>query len=175
MKPDPLATLAAQFAMLSLVAVGGANAVLPAMHRLSVTDQGWLSDREFADLFALANAAPGPNVLIVTLIGFKVAGVTGGLVATAAMCAPSCLLTYAVSRLWDRHRAARWRGLVQQSLAPITIGLVLASAFVLCRAADSTVLAGALTAAVAAASLFSRFNPLWLLGAAALLGLAGIG
>lgn len=175
MKPDPLATLALQFALLSLVAIGGANAVLPAMHQVAVVEQGWLDDRAFSALFALANAAPGPNVLIVTLIGYKVAGLTGGLVATAAMCGPSSLLSFTVSGLWQRWRDTPSRRRLQQALAPITIGLVLASAALLCRSADTGLVAGLITAATAAAVLFSRLNPLWLLGAAALLGLAGVG
>ncbi len=88
-----LGALAGQFVVLSLIAFGGANAVVPEIHRQSVELHRWMSDREFADLFAIAQAAPGPNVMISTLVGWKVAGIPGGLVATLAMCAPSCLLT----------------------------------------------------------------------------------
>lgn len=175
MKPDPLASLALSFAALSLVAIGGANAVVPALHDLAVVRHGWLGDREFASFFALANAAPGPNVLIVTLIGYKVAGLAGALVATAAMCGPSSVLVFAVSRVWLRFKDSPWRRLAERALAPVTIGLVFASAFTLTRAGDGDLARLAITAGAAAAILFTRLNPLWVLGAAASAGFAGIG
>jgi chromate transporter len=174
MKTGLLATLAFHFAMLSLVAVGGANAVVPEMHRLAVDMNHWLTDREFTDLFALANAAPGPNVLIVSLIGFKLAGVPGGLVATVAMCGPSSLLSYAMARLWRRFRDAPWRPLVQRALAPVTIGLILASGWVLARAADIGAIGIAITIGTAALMIGTKLNPLWSLALAGGLGIAGI-
>jgi len=174
MKLDPLASLAVNFAILSLLAVGGANAVVPEMHRLAVERDHWMTDRDFTDLFAIASAAPGPNVLIVSLIGFKLAGVAGALVATFAMCGPSSLLTFWVTRFWQQARGAAWQGLVRKALAPITIGLYLASGWVLGRAAGTDWPAIAITVATLAILLTSKFNPLWLFGAAALLGLAGI-
>ncbi len=79
---DPLLTLAANFAMLSLFAIGGANAAIPEMHRLVVEVQRWMTDQQFSDLFAIAQVTPGPNVIITTLIGYQVAGFAGALVAT---------------------------------------------------------------------------------------------
>jgi len=172
---DRLGTLLGQFALMSLVAVGGANAVLPQIHTLAVGTEGWMSDREFADLFAIANAAPGPNVLIVSLIGFKVAGVAGALAATIGMCGPSSLLSYGISRLWYRIRGRPWVMLLKRSMAPVTIGLILASGFVLARAADQSWLQVGLGAVIAAVVVGTKVNPLWLLGAAGALGLAGIG
>jgi chromate transporter len=92
-----LATLAIQFAVLSLLAVGGANALVPELHRQAIDVHGWMSARQFADMFAIAQVPPGPNVILVTLIGYHVAGLAGALVATAAMCGPSCLVAYFVS------------------------------------------------------------------------------
>src|SRR5690349_606553 len=114
----PLAILAGHFALLSLVAVGGANVVVPDIHRFVVESQGWMSGPEFAQLFAIAQAATGPNVIVVTLIGWQVAGLAGALVATAAMTGPTCLLTYGVSRVWDRFRDKPWRKAVQTGLVP---------------------------------------------------------
>jgi len=175
MKLDPLGTLAFNFALLSLVAVGGANAVVPEMHRLAVDTYAWMPDKEFADLFAISSAAPGPNVLIVALIGFKVAGVLGALVATIAMCGPSSLLSYTVSRFWQRSRGAAWQGFIRRSLAPITIGLVIASGWVLAQAADTDWLGIVITLVTVAVLMTSKLNPLWLFGVAGLLGLVGIG
>jgi chromate transporter len=169
-----LVAIAAQFAVLSLIAFGGANAVIPEMHRQSVELHHWMSDGQFANLFAIAQAAPGPNVLISTLIGWKVAGVVGGVVATLAMCAPSCVLTYFAAKVWDRHREAPWRTALASGLTPVTVGLVLASAWLLARGADlDWRLAGA-TIAVAVATLAAKINPLWCLAAAAALGWAGV-
>lgn len=166
-------TLAGHFALLSLFAIGGANAAMPEMHRLAVEVKGWMTDRQFADLFAIAQVAPGPNVIIVTLIGYQAAGIAGALVATAAMCGPTCIAAYYIGGVWDRFREARWRIAIQAGLVPITIGLIAASAWVLALAADHNWIAAAITIATAIAGYFSRLNPLWLFAAAALIGLAG--
>jgi chromate transporter len=166
-------TLAGHFALLSLFAIGGANAAMPEMHRLAVELKGWMTDRQFADLFAIAQVAPGPNVIIVTLIGYQAAGIAGALVATAAMCGPTCIAAYYIGRVWDRFRQARWRIAIQAGLVPITIGLIAASAWVLALAADHNWIAAAITIATAIAGYFTRLNPLWLFGVATLVGLAG--
>jgi chromate transporter len=87
---NPILTLAWTFGLMSLFAVGGANSAIPEMHRVAVDVQHWLSDKQFADVFAIAQMSPGPNVLIVTLIGYSVAGVAGALVATMCACRPPC-------------------------------------------------------------------------------------
>ena len=125
-------------------------------------------------MFALAQAAPGPNMMVVSLIGLRVAGVSGALVATLAMCAPSSALTLVVVRLMDRFRASPWRGLLQAGLAPVTVGLVAGSGYVLTRAADHTLVAYSITAITVASMLVTRLSPFWLLAAAAALGLAGV-
>jgi chromate transporter len=175
MKPgDVLLPLALQFALLSLIAVGGANAVVPEMHRFFVESRGWISDSEFADLFAIAQAAPGPNVMIVGLLGWKVAGLWGAMVATVAMCGPSGLLTYGVGHVWHRFRGAPWRAAVQSGLAPLTVGLILATGYILARAADHGWAGYAVTAATVALVLGTKLHPLWLLGGAGLLGCLGL-
>lgn len=169
-----IGALAAQFLALSLIAFGGANAVVPEIHRQSVELHRWMSDREFADLFAIAQAAPGPNVMISTLVGWKVAGIPGGVVATLAMCAPSCLLTYFVARIWHRYRDTRWRAAIGAGLAPVTVGLVAGSAWLLAHAADLQWRLALVTLATAVVGYFTKLNPLWCLGAAAALGFAGV-
>jgi chromate transporter len=170
---ETLAQLAMDFSALSLIAVGGAITVLPEMHRSVVEVHGWMSGAQFADLFALAQAAPGPNILVVSLIGWKVAGLAGAAVATTAVCAPSCVLTFAVSRIWQRFRGARWRAAVEDGLVPVTVGLMLAGGYLITLAADHSWSGFAVTAVTAAVVLATRIHPLWLLGAAGLLGLAG--
>ena len=173
MNANPLTALAGYFALLSLFAVGGANAAIPEMHRVAVDVMHWMSDRQFADMFAIAQVSPGPNVIIVALIGYHVAGFAGGAVATAAMCGPTCLLAFFVSRVWDRFKDARWRIAIQAGMVPLSLGLIGASAFVLARTADHNVYAGLITAATAAVAFFTRINPLWLFVVAGVLGLSG--
>jgi chromate transporter len=167
-----LGGLAWRFATLSLVAIGGANAVVPELHRHAVEVAHWMSDAEFASLFAIAQAAPGPNVLIVTLIGWRVAGIPGALVATAAMIVPSSLLTFWGFRAWKRLEGRPWRAAVQNGVAPLTVGLVGAGGYLLATAADVGMTTGAVTVATAALSYFTQLNPLWAFGIAAGLGVA---
>ncbi len=171
---DVLWSLVWQFGALSLLAFGGANAIIPEMHRQAVEVHHWMSDADFTALFAISQAAPGPNFMISTLVGWKVAGLPGALLATAAMCLPSCLLAYGVARVWDRFRDAPWRRAVAAGLAPVTVGLVAATFWLLVRAADQDARLAIITAATAAIAYFTKLNPLWALGAAAAAGLLDI-
>ncbi|MGC1694786.1 MAG: chromate transporter [Pseudolabrys sp.] len=173
MNDHPLTSLAGYFALLSLFAVGGANAAIPEMHRVAVELMHWMSDRQFADMYAIAQMSPGPNVIIVALIGYHVAGFGGGAVATAAMCGPTCMLAFFVARVWDRFKEARWRIAIHAGMVPLSIGLIAASAFVLARSADHTIYAGLITAATAAVAFFTRVNPLLMFLCGGLLGLSG--
>lgn len=170
---DILLTLFGYFALLSLFAIGGANAAIPEMHRVAVELERWMTDRQFADLFAISQVSPGPNVIIVTLIGYQAAGLAGALVATVAMCGPTCVFAFYMGRAWERYREARWRNAIQGGLVPVSIGLIAASALILALAADTSWIAAAVTIATAAIGYFTRLNPLWLFLAAALIGLAG--
>ena len=162
------------FAGLSLIAIGGANVVIPDMHRHIVELAHWMSGAEFVALAALSQAAPGPNVLIVSLIGWKLAGLGGALVATLGMCLPSSLLAYFFSGYWQRFEAARWRGILAAGLGAVTVGLILASGYILTRTADHTWAAFAITAATVALMLTTRVHPLWVLAVAAVLGGFGL-
>jgi chromate transporter len=171
---DTLIAIALQFSGLSLVAFGGVNAVIPEIHRQAVEVNHWMTDQDFTSLFAIAQAAPGPNFLVTTLVGWKVAGLAGALVATLAMCGPSCLLTYWVAKAWDRYRETQWRIAVGAGLAPVTVGFVFSSAYVLVRAADASWRLAVVTVASAAVAYFTKINPFWCLAAAAALGVAGV-
>jgi chromate transporter len=122
----------------------------------------------------LSQAAPGPNVLIVSLIGWKVAGVAGAVVALVAMCGPSSVLTYWFTRTWDRFRAAPLRLAIQRALAPVTVGLVLSSGYVLTRATDHSAVAYVITAATVLMTMTTRWHPLGLLAIAAGIGALGL-
>jgi chromate transporter len=169
---DLLFEIAWRFASLSLLAIGGINALLPEIHRVVVDVEGWMTSAEFADLFALAQLAPGPNAMVVSLLGWKVAGIPGAFVATIAACGPSSLVCYFAIRGLERLGALR--GVLQRALAPVAIGLILASGYTLARAADRTAGAVLLTICGATAVAAARVNPIWILAAAALAGVAGV-
>ena len=169
-----LITLAVQFVIMALLALGGANAVVPEIHRQAVELRGWMDDRQFANMYAIAQAFPGPNVMLVTLVGYHVAGLAGAIVTTLAMCGPTAVLAAVLARTWDRFKNAPWRMAVQAGLVPISVGLVGASAIVLSRVAVHSFVAGAIVAVTATVSYWTRLNPLWLIAMAGLAGLAGL-
>ena len=162
-----------EFAQVSLLAFGGASAALPEMHRRVVEEHGWVNDEQFSELFGLAQAAPGPNVLVASLIGWKVAQFAGAVAGLIGMVGPSSLLAYAVTRLWDRQGAARWREWLLAALVPITIGLTLASGYLLTLGAGRSAGGYLLIAATAAATLWTPVHPLWCIAIGAALGYAG--
>jgi chromate transporter len=172
--PDVLFEIAWRFASLSLLAIGGINALLPEFHRVVVDVEGWMTSAEFADLFALAQLAPGPNAMVVSLLGWKVAGVAGAFVATLAACGPSSLLCYFTMQRFERMKGVRMRAIIQRALAPVAIGLMLASGYTLAHAADRSAVAVVLTIAATAAIAFTRVNPVWVLALAAVVGVSGL-
>jgi len=169
-----LTTLAGYFALMSLFAIGGANSAVPEMQRVAVEVERWMTDRQFTDIFAIAQVTPGPNVIIVTLIGYHVAGLLGALVATLAMCGPTCVFAFYIGHAWERFKDAPWRAAIQAGLLPISIGLIAASAFVVAWVTAHNFVAVAVTLVTAIVTYTTRLNPLWIFAAAALLGLAGL-
>jgi chromate transporter len=159
------------FSKLSLLAVGGVNSTLPAILRDVVYQHHWMNLQQFSQLFAIAQAAPGPNMLIVALIGEHQAGVIGGVAATIATVVPAGILVLLVSAVWDKFRHARWRRVLQAAILPITAGLVLSAGIFLVRAADTRIIFAAITLVAIALTLQSKIHPLWLLGGGALAGL----
>jgi chromate transporter len=171
---NPLFAIALTFAIMSLFAIGGANSAIPEMHRVAVEVRHWLTDRQFADVYAISQLSPGPNVLIVTLIGYSVAGVAGALVATVAMCVPTAVLALFVSRFLTRSSQARWPAILQAALVPLSIGLMGASGYILARTSDRTLIAVLVTTGAAVLAAMTRLNPLWMLFAGGCLGFAGL-
>src|SRR5207249_11907906 len=136
--PAPVA-LAAQLAVLSLISFGGIPSVLPDIHNLVVVTKSWVTDREFADLYAIARAMPGlPMILMTSLIGWKVGGLTGVLAAAVATCGPSCTVAFVAFRLGHRLRGAPWQRIVLRALVPATVGIVIASGCELPRPAATS-------------------------------------
>jgi chromate transporter len=126
--------LAVVFAPLSLLSIGGGASLLAEIEHQSVAVHSWTTQREFADLFAISRAAPGPGTMLSTLIGWKVAGIPGALTATLALYLPSSLLVYGAARLWSRWRGSLWHTAVERGLAPIAAGLILSGGIAVLRA-----------------------------------------
>jgi chromate transporter len=143
------------------------------MHRKAVDSYSWMNGNQFADLFAISQAAPGPSILLVTLIGYKAAGITGAVLATVAMILPAGILVYLVSRLWSRSADSPLRSAIERGFAPLTVGLVLASGWVMSKAADHDWRAWILTAACTFLCTTTKTNPIFIVGGAALIGWLG--
>jgi len=168
-----LLQIAGLFSLLSLLAFGGGAAVLPDMQRQAVEVHHWLSNSEFLDMFALSRAIP-PGSLIVVLVGQKAAGIAGGLVALLAMFGPSCLLAFGVGRLWHRAGGAAWRETLEQALAPVSIGLTIASGIAIARSTEHDWPAYSVTIVTTLLLTFTRLNPLLMMaGGATLLAVVG--
>lgn len=144
-----LLEMARVYATLSLLAVGGGIAALPAMERQVVVEHGWLTHREFVDSFALGQLTPGPGFLLVALAGYRVAGVLGAAVALVAAFAPTCLLTWLLATRWERWRRSPVARAVERGLGPVAVGLLVSGAIALGRAA----LTDGLTVSIALAGL----------------------
>jgi chromate transporter len=156
------------FGMLSLLSIGGGNAVLPEM--------------QFADIFSISQTAPGPSILIVTMVGYAAglhvggipAAILGGVIATVAMIVPAASLMYVVTLFWQKAQKSKWRIAVEKGFAPLTVGLILATSLVMSRAADHDWRAYLLTALCTLLFVRTKINPLILVGVAGVIGYFGI-
>lgn len=173
---------------LSLLSVGGAITTAPDMHRFLVEQQHWLTDAQFSASIAIAQAAPGPNVLFIALLGWNVGmnaggmltGLLGMLIAMLGILIPSATLTYIAAQWGHRNRELRAVRAFKQGMSPIVVALLIATGWIL--AATNSVQGDALqnwpvwllTAATAVVVWRSKIHLLWLLGAGALLGWFGL-
>ncbi|MFW1811597.1 chromate transporter [Acinetobacter ursingii] len=165
-----LMTLALVFTQLSVLAFGGGNAILPEMQHQVVNIHHWMSTEQFSSLFAMAQAAPGPNMMIVPLIGWHVAGPAGLLVTSIAKFGPSSMITVYVLKFWQRFKDHPFRSRFEQALKPITVGLVLVSAWMIAHASAQNTILVMIVILTTLLGLFKRIHPLWVM----LLG-AGLG
>jgi len=169
-----LFSLFLHFLALWFVAVGGPSAILPDIHRYMVEANQLLSNREFAEIYTLAQSAPGPNVMYVTLMGWYLAGWAGAAATTIPILIPATTLTLFVGHFNARYPNAPILRALRRGLTPITIGLMFAGSIVLMRAVNNDWRGYLLTLLTAAVVLRAPWNPLWLLTAGALLGISGI-
>jgi chromate transporter len=130
-----LLALVLVFAPLSLLSFGGGQAIVADMQHQVVDVRHWITGPEFADLFALSRAAPGPSTLIAALIGWQVAGFAGAVIATLAIYIPSSFVVYGAVRWWHASKESPWRGALERGLMPVAVGLVFAGALAVLQAA----------------------------------------
>ena len=171
MSGPELAELFGRFLVLSLLAIGGGITVVPEMHRLMVEQRGWLSDADFSASIALAQAAPGPNILLVTVMGWNAGGWAGALATTAGILLPSttvALFAHRGAERWREHRLVR---AFREGTLPITLGLLAATGWVLAAPTAGQPAGLALTLVTALLVWRTRIHPLWLLAAGALVGI----
>jgi chromate transporter len=156
------------------VAVGGPSMILPEFHRYLVDAHHLMTSTEFAELYTLAQAAPGPNFMYVTLIGWHLAGWAGAATMTIPVIIPAATFSLVVGHMNQRYPNARIGRVINRGLAPITLGLTLASSTILIRGVNHDWRGYLLTLVTVAFVLRTSWNPLWLLAAGALAGVFGL-
>jgi chromate transporter len=175
--PAELFGLFTHFLMLSMLAIGGAITTAPDMHRYVVTQQHWITDTQFTTSIAIAQAAPGPNVLFVAVIGWNVAGPLGALATMSGVLLPSTVLALGFARWSGQRRESRGIKAFTAGLAPLTLGLLLATGWVLAepfvRDADQRYGALALLVVSVGLAMKTRLGPLWIVALGAVAGVLG--
>lgn len=165
-----LLTLAIVFTQLSLLAFGGGNAILPEMQHQVVEIHHWLTATEFSTMFALAQAAPGPNMMIVPLVGWHVAGPAGLMVTSIAKFGPSSVVAVLALKFWEKFKDHSLRARFEKALKPITVGLVLVSAWIIADAAAQNLLLIGIVIIATLLSMFKKIHPLWVMAFGAVVG-----
>ena len=162
------------FLMLSFIAIGGNASVLPEMHRYVVDVHRYMTSEQFAEMYTLAQVAPGPNIMYIPLVGWHIAGWPGAIVTIVATLLPSATLTVAVAYLYHRHPRAAFGVAIRRGLTPITIGLVIASAWILLPAVNRDWRSYILTTVTVGLVLRTSVSPVWVLAIGAVAGMAGL-
>jgi chromate transporter len=169
------------FLSLSLFSLGGGNTLLNEYHHLAVDQDCWLTSRQFADLYAIAEAAPGPSSMIVGLLGMGAAvregplwGLLSGVAAEAAILLPSTLVMVLASLSWNRLRSSPWRVAFERGMGPITLGILFAVGLKILRISDHDTPAYVVSAVVCVLMLRTRISPLWFMAVAGVLGALGL-
>jgi chromate transporter len=147
------------FALLSILAVGGGTAVLPEVERLTIHHFHWITEGQFRDMYSLGQVAPGPNMMMVLLIGYRIAGALGALAVGLAFFLPDCVLTLVVHRLWEHLKNSPWRTAVQHGMAPVAIGLMLSGTYAVARLSIFNLTSLLIATTVFLLLLWRHFNP----------------
>lgn len=167
MKGNLLWQLLAVFAPLSFLTIGGGQSIIADMQQQTVSVHHWLTRDQFLADFAISRASAGPMTVIATLIGWQAAGIPGAAVTSVAIFLPSSILFYGFTVLWGRHAFGGWRDRLARGLAPVSVGLVLASSYSILMANGGGLLSWIVTAACFLALLLRKVHPFTLLAGGA--------
>ncbi len=162
--------LVSVFAYLSLLTVGGGMAAFPEMKRLTVDVHNWLTFQQLIHLYSVGQMAPGPNMMMIVSIGEWAGGVVGALAVLIAFFGPTAILAFIVGGVWKRLEKWPWRTSIQQGLAPVSIGLLLAGCFTMAKGAVTGTETAAVTVGVLMILLRYKINPALLVLASAVVG-----
>ncbi|WP_438983554.1 chromate transporter [Vulcanococcus sp.] len=169
------------FLSLSLFSLGGGNTLLNEYHHMAVEQYCWLSSRQFADIYAIAEASPGPSSMIVGLLGMGAAVKEGallallsGLVAEVSILLPSTVLMVVAALSWNRMRNSPWRVAFERGLGPITLGILFSVGLKILRISDHDTPAYAVSLVVCVLMLRTKISPLWFMAVAGLMGALGL-
>lgn len=168
---NQITSLARVFAYLSLLTVGGGMAAFPEMKFLTVDVHRWLTFPQLVHLYSVGQMAPGPNMMMIVSIGEWAGGFLGALVTVIAFFGPTALLAFVVARLRKRLERWRWRPSIQQGLAPVSIGLLLAGSFTMAKAAITGLETATIAVGVLLILLRYKINPALLLVGSAIVGI----
>ena len=163
------------FAYLSILTVGGGMAAFPEMKNLTVDVHKWLTFPQLIHLYSVGQMAPGPNMMMIVSIGQWAGGVVGAIVTLLAFFGPTALLAFLVAKGWKKLETWRWRKSIQQGLAPVSIGLLLAGCFTMAKGAITGLETGAIAVGTLVILIQYKINPALLVVGAAIIGFFTLG
>jgi len=161
--------LALSFALLSILAVGGGTAVLPEMQSL-LAHQFAIDHTQFVHIYSIGQLAPGPNMLMVLVIGYKLAGLIGAGVVLLSFFLPSIVLCFYIGRLWNRFGESPWRRAIQNALEPISLGLMASGVYAVGKASIVSPITLALALITFYLILKTKLNPVFLILGSGVIG-----
>jgi len=167
---NQIPALARVFAYLSLLTIGGGMAAFPEMKILTVEVHKWLTFPQLIHLYSVGQMAPGPNMMMIVPIGEWAGGVLGAIVVALAFFGPTAVLTFIVGRLWNKLEKWPWRRSIQQGLAPVSIGLLLAGCFTMAKGAIFGLETATIAVVVLLILLNYKINPALLILVGAVIG-----
>lgn len=164
-------TLVRVFAYLSLLTVGGGMAAFPEMKTLTVDVHQWLTFSQLIHIYSVGQMAPGPNMMMIVVIGQWAGGFLGAILTVVAFFGPTAVLSFAVAKGWRKLEKWPWRQSIQRGLAPVSIGLLLAGCFTMAKGAITGLETGALAVGTLLVLMQYKINPAVLVVAGAIIGI----
>ena len=174
MHKDNVWEMAFHFLLLAAVAVGGLGSLIPEMQRYVVEQNGWCTARQFGEIYALSQVIPGPNVMIITMMGWLVSSWQGAILVTIAIFTPGMVICAMVIRAGANDPDSRGAQSVKKGLAPVVIGLSLSTSWIMLTTVSDDWRGAVLALLTVVLVLRTKLNPLWWIGAGAVLGMVGV-